>query len=51
MSKTQLQGCDLSGCNLFRTDIAQAWVDAETRFDDAWTSGMKAVPVRNKAHG
>ncbi|ORM67380.1 DUF2169 family type VI secretion system accessory protein [Pantoea rwandensis] len=51
MSKTQLQGCDLSGCNLFRTDIAQSWVDKETRFDDAWTSGMKSVPSRDKARG
>lgn len=48
LSKARLLGCDLRGCNLFRADLSLTLLDGDTRFDDAWTSGMKVVPQREQ---
>lgn len=49
-SKSQLQGCDFSGCNLFRADLSLSARDATTRFEEAWLNGMKTAPQRDEEH-
>lgn len=49
LGKAHLEGCDLSGCNLFRADLSLSWRDEQTRFDDAFTEGMKNAPLRDEA--
>ena len=39
-------GADLTGCNLFASDLARVDVDTETRLDDAYMAKARTLPRR-----
>jgi len=47
LSKSNLLGCDLREANLFRADVSQAFIDATTLLDDAYTQHAKVWPRRD----
>ncbi|WP_340608886.1 DUF2169 family type VI secretion system accessory protein [Xenorhabdus bharatensis] len=48
MQKCLLNGTDLRGANLFRTDISQSVIDDATLFEGAYLQGIKTLPKRDK---